>query len=151
MKRFVLTVLFLLLANLALAAADGMVHVRSAYDVAETGDRLEAVLQEKGMTIFNRIKHSEAANAVGVPLRDTELIIFGNPKVGSPLMQCRQSVAIDLPQKALIWKDAEGTVRITYNDPAYLKKRHAIRGCDAVLEKVTKALSGITRAAAGKN
>ena len=102
------------------------------------------------MTIFNRIKHSEGAANVGIELRKTELIIFGNPKVGSPLMKCQQSVAIDLPQKALIWEDADAKVWISYNDPGYLQKRHNIAGCEEVISKIKKALSGITKSAAGE-
>ncbi len=128
-------------------AADGTVDVLSKYSVEETADRFEKVLNKKGMTIFKRIKHSEGAKKVGVDLRDTQVIIFGNPKVGSPLMQCAQSIAIDLPQKALIWKNAKGQVYITYNDPSYLRKRHNVSGCDPVFAKITKALAGLTGAA----
>ena len=131
-------------------ADNGVVNVQSAHAVNDTADRLEDVLNKKGMTIFNRINHSEGAGKVGIDLRDTELIIFGNPKVGSPLMACQQSAAIDLPQKALIWKDTKGTVWISYNDPIYLKNRHGISGCDAVLQKVAKAMAGITKAAAAR-
>ena len=148
MLRLFLVSLFVITTSMQLVAADGLVHVESTYDVTQTADRLERILKEKGMTIFNRIGHSDAAQKVGVELRATELIIFGNPKIGSKLMNCQQSVAIDLPQKALIWQDAKGTVRITYNDPAYLQSRHAIQGCDKVLGKVTKALKGITQSAA---
>ena len=100
------------------------------------------------MTIFNRIKHSESAGKVGIELRETALIIFGNPKVGSPLMKCQQSVAIDLPQKALVWEDHASKVWISYNDPTYLVKRHGISGCGEDISKIKKALSGITKAAA---
>ena len=131
-------------------AGDGVVDVQSAHPVKETADRLENVLSGKGMTIFNRINHAEGAAKAGIALRDTELIIFGNPKVGSPLMQCEQTIALDLPQKALIWQDAQGTVWISYNDPNYLKKRHGMSGCEAVLQKVTNALAGITKAVAAK-
>lgn len=141
--------LILLFSGTALAV-DGMINVQSGYNVQETADRLERILKEKGMTVFNRIKHSQGAAGVGIELRDTELILFGNPKVGSPLMKCQQSVAIDLPQKALIWKDSHSKVWISYNDPRYLEKRHDIKGCEAVLSKVEKALAGITGAAAKK-
>ena len=147
MLRIVLSIL-LLVIGLPLYAGDGLVNVASDYNVPQTTDRLENILKEKGMTVFNRIQHSESAQKVGVDLRPTELLIFGNPKIGSPLMKCQQTVGIDLPQKALIWEDADGTVRITYNDPAYLQKRHNIIGCDEVLVKVVKALKGITQAAA---
>ncbi len=91
-------------------ATDGMISVESPYSTAGTVERLEKILQDKGMTVFARKKHSEAAGKIGVELRETELVIFGNPKVGSALMQCEQSAAIDLPQKALIWRDAKGRV-----------------------------------------
>ena len=130
------------------AAADGVFNVPSNFNVEETADRMERILQEKGMTVFNRIKHSESAGMVGIELRNTELILFGNPKVGSPLMKCQQSVAIDLPQKALIWEDDKAQVWISYNDPRYLEKRHNIIGCEEVIVKIEKALAGITRSTA---
>lgn len=107
MKKTILIALSILMIAIPVSAMDGMINVPSSYNVAKTADRLESILMKKGMTIFNRIKHSESAGKVGIDLRETELIIFGNPKVGSPLMKCQQSVAIDLPQKALIWKDDE--------------------------------------------
>ena len=124
MKKAILTALSLLCIAIPALAADGMLNVPSSFTVAETADRLESILKEKGMTVFDRIKHSEAAGMVGIELRDTELIIFGNPKVGSPLMKCQQTAAIDLPQKALIWQDDEAQVWISYNDPKYIEKRH---------------------------
>jgi uncharacterized protein (DUF302 family) len=147
MKITILMVLALVVIAVPVAAADGVVNVQSAFSVQETADRLENILQEKGMTIFYRIKHSEAAAGVGIELRDTELIVFGNPKVGSPLMKCQQSVAIDLPQKALIWEDEEAKVWISYNDPEYLQKRHNISGCEEVISKIEKALAGIAESA----
>ena len=148
MKKLLVTTLVVMIIAVPALAADGMINVKSNYNVQKTADRLENILNEKGMTIFKRIKHSESAAKVGVELRETELIIFGNPKVGSPLMKCQQSAAIDLPQKALVWEDNESTVWISYNDPRYLEKRHGISGCDEVLSKIEKALSGITKAAA---
>ena len=150
MKALILTALSVLFIAIPVEAADGVINVPSAYTVKETTDRMESILKKKGMTVFNRIKHSEGAARVGIALRDTELIIFGNPKVGSPLMKCQPSVAIDLPQKALIWEDDNDRVWISYNDPGYLVERHAISGCGAVLTKVKKALAGITKAAAMK-
>jgi len=150
MKKASITVLLVLFTVLPLMAADGLINVQSDFSVEETTDRLENILNEKGMTIFNQINHSDAAQKVGVDLRTTQLIIFGNPKVGSPLMQCQQSVAIDLPQKAIIWEDDMSKVWISYNDPRYLGERHNIIGCDEVITKVEKALSGITKAAATK-
>ena len=150
MKKLMMAGLMAMIIVVPAMAADGVINVQSAFNVQETADRLENILNEKGMTIFNRIKHSESADKVGIELRETELIIFGNPKVGSPLMKCQQSIAIDLPQKALIWEDHESKVWISYNDPDYLEKRHNISGCEAVISKIKKALSGITKAAATK-
>ncbi|MEM9511403.1 MAG: DUF302 domain-containing protein, partial [Cyanobacteria bacterium P01_E01_bin.48] len=104
MKRTFLVAAAIAFVAAPAVAAEGLVNVQSEFDVEETANRMESILEEKGLTLFNRIKHSEAAAGVRIELRDTELIIFGNPKVGSPLMQCQQSVAIDLPQKALIWE-----------------------------------------------
>jgi uncharacterized protein (DUF302 family) len=148
MKTVIPALLVVMMMTVSAYAAEGMVDVKSSFGVQETGDRLENILQEKGMTLFNRVKHSEAANKAGVELRETELIVFGNPQVGSPLMQCQQSVAIDLPQKALIWKNSEGTTFISYNDPRYLEKRHTITNCEEVIAKIEKALAGIAQAAA---
>ena len=150
MIKIILTALSVLLIAIPIAAEEGVVTIPSTFSVEETADRMENLLNTKGMTIFNRIKHSEGAANVGIELRKTELIIFGNPKVGSPLMKCQQSVAIDLPQKALIWEDADAKVWISYNDPVYLKKRHNIAGCKEVISKIKKALSGITKSAAGE-
>lgn len=132
---------------LSVLAAEGMVTVKSNHSADATADKLEAVLEEKGMTVMNRINHTAGADKAGLELRPTEVVIFGNPKVGTPLMQCAQSVAIDLPQKALIWEDSEGVVWLGYNDPEYLKQRHSIEGCDGVIEKVKGALAGFAKAA----
>jgi uncharacterized protein (DUF302 family) len=145
MKKLFFSALLILCLAIPAQAADGMVNVQSSFKVKETADRMETILKEKGMTVFSRIKHSEAANKVGIELRDTELIIFGNPKVGSPLMKCQQTVALDLPQKALIWEDDSDKVWISYNDPRYLEKRHNIVGCEPVIAKIEKALAGIIK------
>jgi uncharacterized protein (DUF302 family) len=150
MKKLILTALLILFIAIPVEAEDGVVNVPSTFNVKETADRMESILKEKGMTIFNRIKHSESAGKVGIELRDTELIIFGNSKVGSPLMKCQQSVAIDLPQKVLIWEDDKGKVLISYNNPRYLEKRHNITGCEEVISKIEKALAGIAKLASTK-
>ena len=150
MEKFILTTCLLLSFALHADAADGVLTIQSTLSVNETADRMESILKEKGMTVFNRIKHSQSANSVGIELRNTELIIFGNPKVGSPLIKCQQSVAIDLPQKALIWEDDQNNVWISYNDPRYLAKRHNIVGCEEVLSKIERALAGIAKSASMK-
>lgn len=144
----ILLTLAILPLSVSLFAADGIIKVKSNHSVEQTADKLEQVLLSKGMKIFQRVKHSDGAKTVGIDINPTELIIFGNPKVGAPLMKCAPSVAIDLPQKAVIWQDATNKVWISYNDPAYLKQRHNIQGCDEVLAKVSGALSKLTGAAA---
>ena len=128
-------------------AQEGVLSVPSAHDVATTIDRLEAALEEKGMTVFARIDHAGGAEKAGLSLAPTEVLVFGNPKVGTPLMGCARSVAIDLPQKMLAWEDEDGATRLGWNDPAYLASRHDLAGCEAVLEKVAAALEGFARTA----
>ncbi len=148
MRRMLIVVLSLSALLISpLYASEGMVKVKSAHSVGETADRLEKALLAKGMKVFQRIDHAAGAKTAGKTLRPTQLLIFGNPKVGTPLMLCSQSIAIDLPQKALIWEDAEGAVWLAYNDPAFLKLRHGTRGCDPVLDKVSKALGNFARSA----
>ncbi len=150
MKKLAVLLVLILIYAFPSMAANGVITVQSDFGVAETADRLENILKEKGMTIFNRIDHSEGARSVGIDLRDTILLIFGNPKVGSPLMKCQQIAALDLPQKALIWKDDEDAVFVSYNAPAYIQMRHNISGCGEVLAKIEKALSSFTKAATTK-
>jgi len=128
-------------------ADNGLINIKSSHDLQGTAYRLEKALETKGMTVFARINHSEGAQKVGESLRPTELIIFGNPKAGTPLMQCKQSMAIDLPQKALIWEDEEGQVWLSYNDPKYMAKRHGIKGCIEVIKGIENALSNFANAA----
>jgi uncharacterized protein (DUF302 family) len=147
MHRFRLVLIGLLFVAAPAAADTGFVSVKSNYGVKETADRLEKVLKQKGMTVFNRINHAAGAKKVGKILRPTELIIFGNPKVGAPLMQCSQTVGLDLPQKALIWQDEAGRVWFSYNAPEYLDKRHGLATCGPVLKKIENALRNFAVAA----
>ncbi|MEL6927326.1 MAG: DUF302 domain-containing protein [Cyanobacteria bacterium J06600_6] len=126
----------------------GLVTVESIYSVAETGDRLEEIIADKGLTMFTRIDHSANAKQAELELQPTQLIIFGNPKVGTPLMNCSATTAIDLPQKFLVTEDDQQQTQIIYNSPAYLQQRHNISGCDEPLAKVAGVLSGIAEAAA---
>jgi uncharacterized protein (DUF302 family) len=105
-------------------AQNGLIHLGSQRTVEETTQRLEALLSERGVTIFARVDHSGEAAKVGLAMRPTKLLIFGSPKGGTPLMQAAPTLAIDLPLKALFWQDAEGKVWLTYNDPSYLRQRH---------------------------
>ena len=147
MIRIFTSILILLILVSVTYADSGMVSVKSSHSVKDTADRLVSALETKGMTVFNRINHAEGAKKVGKTLLPTELVIFGNPKVGTPLMICSRSVAIDLPQKALIWEDAQGQVWLNYNNPQYLAKRHGITGCQEVLKKVAGALNNFATAA----
>jgi uncharacterized protein (DUF302 family) len=147
MRKIFLPLILSVLFTSQAFATEGMISIKSAHTVAVTADRLEKILVSKGMTVFKRIDHAAGAQKVGKTLRPTELVIFGNPKVGTPLMLCRQSVAIDLPQKALIWQDAAGQVWFSYNDPQYLVLRHNIQGCDGVLKKIAGALGNFAKKA----
>ena len=125
----------------------GLRYVRSNFDVATTANRLEAVLRQKGMTIFARVDHAAGARSVGMELPPTELIIFGNPNVGTQLMKCKRTVGIDLPQKALIYKHSSGYVLLAYNQPSYLDLRHRLKKCRNVLNNVSNALASFALAA----
>lgn len=153
MARRLLSLAFSLLLIMTAAAANGsgIVKLSSAYDVATTADRLVNRLKAQDMKVFARIDHAQGAARVKQSLRPTELIIFGNPKVGTPLMQCAQTAALDLPQKALIWRDDAGDVWLAYNDPRYLARRHELQGCDAVLSKIAGALDRFARFATSQD
>jgi uncharacterized protein (DUF302 family) len=107
-------------------SAEGLISIPSSFDPKETMDRLEAALRASGVTIFARIDHAAGAAEVGEALRPTELLIFGNPKAGTPLMQAGQTVGIDLPLKALVWQDAAGKTQVSYNEPGWLARRHGL-------------------------
>ena len=129
----------------------GLIRLASDYGSRQTADRFEQILLDKGFTVFNRIDHARGAAEVSEPLPPTEIIIFGNPKVGTKLMQCDRSVAIDLPQKALFWEDAEGKSWLAYNDPQYLAQRHNLEECKAVIQRIEQGLSNLAKAATQDN
>jgi uncharacterized protein (DUF302 family) len=131
-------------------AENGLVTLRSAHDVATTLARLTAALDAKGVTVFARIDHAAGAQSVGLALRPTTLVIFGNPAAGTPLMQVAQTAGIDLPLKVLVWRDADDGVWLTYNDPAWLAGRHGL-GPQAgpTVEALTTALAAFSRHATG--
>ena len=111
--------------------ADGMATILSSFGPNETIDRLKAEIKAVGMTVFARIDHAAGAAEAGLPLRPTELLIFGSAKAGTPLMQADQAIGIDLPLKALIFEDAAGKVWLSCNDPHWLAKRHGLGAADA--------------------
>jgi len=133
----------------SVSAEDGMISKKSNYSVKETLDKLEAVLKKKGIGVALRWSHDEKAKGVGIPLRPTELLIFGNPKLGSHMFTANQTAGIDLPLKALAWKDEAGQVWLTYNDPAYIVKRHGIKNRAKIQAKMTGALNKLTNVATG--
>jgi uncharacterized protein (DUF302 family) len=118
-------------------AENGMIHLASPYSVPETLRRLESLLQARGLAIFARIDHSGEAEKAGLKMRPTQLLIFGSPKQGTPLMVASPTLAIDLPLKALAWEDASGKVWLSYNTPEYLKQRHNIP------DELLKNISGV--------
>lgn len=129
---------------------NGLVTVKSNHSVAATADRFAALVKEKGLNLFARIDHTANAAKAELELKPTQVILFGNPKAGTPLMNCAPTVAIDLPQKALFWEDNNGDTWLGYNDPSYLKARHDIVDCDPVLEKISGLLNSLATAATAK-
>lgn len=127
-------------------AADGLITLRSAFAAEETMNRLAAEVRARGMTIFAHIDHAAGAAAVGLPLRATDLLIFGHAKGGTPLMQALQTIGIDLPLKALVWQDATGATWLSYNDPHWLAQRHQL---DDASRATIEAMSGALKAIAG--
>lgn len=127
-------------------AADGLITLPSSFGPEETMKRFEAGVRAKGMTVFAHIDHAAGAAAAGLPLRPTDLLIFGNAKAGTPLMQETQTLGIDLPLKALAWQDENGRAFLSYNDPAWLAKRHGV-SADPVTGAMAAALSALAKAA----
>jgi uncharacterized protein (DUF302 family) len=111
---------------MALAAKNGIVSQHTNHSVDETVEKLTNILQSKSVTLFAMVDHSGEAAKVGMKMPPTKLLIFGNPKAGTPLMLAAPSIAIDLPLKILVWEDANGEVWISYNSPDYLKERHGL-------------------------
>jgi uncharacterized protein (DUF302 family) len=130
-------------------AADGLIAIRSSHSVAETMNRFEEMAKQRGMVVFARIDHAAGAAKIGKTLRPTEVLIFGNPQGGTPLMECAQSAGIDLPMKALVWQDEAAQVWVGYNDPAFLGQRHGAEKCP-VIPNLQKALSSLTQDAVAK-
>lgn len=145
-KTISIILLCLCLAGTA-AAQEGLVSLKSNHDVVVTANRLEKALKEKDITVFARIDHAAGARQVGKTLQPTLLLIFGNPAMGTPLIQRSRTTGIDLPLKALIWKDRAGQVWLTYNAPAYLTRRHGITEMDDLVRKMEEALSSFGAAA----
>lgn len=148
MKLINLTLTLLLTTiSMTTTAQNGLITVESQHSVSTTADRFEKIVNDKGLKFFMRIDHTKNAANADLSLRPTQVILFGNPVAGTALMNCGQTIAIDLPQKALFWEDEDGKSWLSYNDPSYLQERHALQGCEPVLEKVSGLLSGLATAA----
>jgi uncharacterized protein (DUF302 family) len=124
---------------------EGLTSIRSGFGPKETMDRLEAEIRAQGMKVFARIDHAAGAAEVGLTLAPTELIIFGNARGGTPLMQSVQTVGIDLPLKAVVWEDASNKTWLSYNEPSWIARRHTIANAESVVSKLAAGLSAISR------
>ena len=127
--------------------AQGLTTMPSRFGPQDTMNRLEAAVKAKGMTVFARIDHAAGAADAGLSLRPTAVLIFGNAKAGTPLMQSVQTVGIDLPLKALVWQDTSGDTWLSYNDPTWLAQRHGLAGTETVVGMMTAALDAVAKAA----
>ena len=148
MKTLCVAMIALVLTTVTAQADDGLVKKLSAHSVQTTMDSLENLVRNKGLTVFARIDHAAGAAQVGEEMLPTQLLMFGNPAIGTNLMTSQRTVGVDLPIKVLIWEEPDGKVWIAYNDPAYLAKRHGIDDRDAVLDKMGRAVKGLVSAAA---
>lgn len=155
MKRKTFAILFSLIVSFYTGAvhagsADGLVVMKSAHSASVTLDRLQSLLKSKGIRVFARVSHKDNAKGVGLQLRPTELLIFGNPKLGTHFFTSKQSAGIDLPMKALAWEDNKGQTWYAYNDPAYIAKRHGIKNRSDIVKKMSNALANFAKMATGK-
>ncbi len=141
MKVFVILITLFSFTCTIVQAAEGLINKTSSYNVQKTMDRFEKIVKDKGFNVVARVNHTAAAIKSGSTLRPTELLIFGNPKLGTQLMQSNQTIGIDLPLKVLVWEDDKGTVTLSYNDPTWLQKRHGISDRNKTFAKMTGALN----------
>jgi uncharacterized protein (DUF302 family) len=123
----------------------GLTTIRSHFDHKETLNRLDAAIKAQGMKVFARIDHAAGAAEAGLTLAPTELIIFGNARGGTPLMQSVQTVGIDLPLKALVWEDASGAIWLSYNEPSWIAQRHDVANAEPIVSKMAAVLSAMSR------
>jgi uncharacterized protein (DUF302 family) len=127
---------------------NGLITLQSNHDVKQTIERVEADIRSKGMAVFARIDHAAGAKEAGLALPPTLLLIFGNARGGTPLMQADQRIGIDLPLKLLVWQDASGKAWLSYNDPRWLAKRHQLgERVEVNVQALTAALEAIARKA----
>jgi len=132
---------------MAQSSQSGLIVKQSPRSVDATVERFTGILERKGITVFAVIDHAAGAEGIGASLAATKLVIFGNPKIGTPLMQSNRMIGIDLPLKALIWEGADNATYLAYNEPTYLAARHGVANRVEVFETMRKALNGLTDAA----
>lgn len=155
MQRTTLAILFSVFIPFMVSTAqagspDGLIVMKSAHSASVTLDRLQSLLKSKGIRVFARVSHKDNAKGVNLELRPTELLIFGNPKLGTHFFTSKQSAGIDLPMKALAWEDSKGQTWYAYNDPAYIAKRHGIKNRGDIVKKMSGALKNFAKMATGK-
>jgi uncharacterized protein (DUF302 family) len=143
MRPMLLLFLAILSVPPAMASENGLITIQSHHSVSVTLDRLAKIVEAKGLTVFCRVDHSKGAKIVGIALRPTELLVFGNPKLGSQLFTSEQTAGIDLPMKALAWKGPDGKVWVTYNDPHWIAGRHHITNRADVVKKMSAGLESM--------
>src|SRR6516162_5860011 len=136
-------------ASDAFSSIEGLTSIQSSFTPEETMDRVEAQIQMRGLNVFARIDHAAGAAEVGLPLAPTNLIIFGNARGGTPLMQSVQTVGIDLPLKILVWQDAANNTWLSYNEPRWIGQRHGVAGVESTIDKMADLLAAIAREASG--
>lgn len=127
---------------------DGLTTIASSFSPKETLDRVEAEIRAKGMSVFARVDHAAGAAEAGLELRPTSLVIFGNARGGTPLMQASQTAGIDLPLKVLVWQDAAGKTWLSYNEPSWIAQRHHLGIKAEIVDKMAAALSAMAKKAA---
>jgi len=147
MKKILLLIAIFFFTCTTVQAAEGLISKTSNHSVKETMDTLEKIVRGKGFNVAARVDHAAAAKASGLTLLPTEVLIFGNPKLGTLLMQSTQTIGIDLPIKVLVWENVKGVVTLQYNDPAWLAKRHGITDRGKVFAKMSGALVKFSDAA----
>jgi len=136
-------------ASNSLGRIQGLTTIQSSFGPKEAVKRLETEILSEGLTIFAKIDHAAGAAEVGLTLRPTTLLVFGNARGGTPLMQAAQTAGIDLPLKAVVWEDAAGKTWISYNEPGWIAQRHGIANAQPVVNKMADLLSAISKKAAG--
>jgi len=148
MNKILVTLVFILSLSSISSANENLISIKSSHSVAKTADKFEKIAKSKGMKIFAKINHTKGAKSINEKLRPTQLIIFGNPKAGTPLMQVNQTIGIDLPLKVLFWQDKNNETWISYYKPKSIIASHNITNKEKIANKMTNILKTFTQKAA---